>query len=255
MAVVSTIARATLLEVVRGRTMWVAGGLMLAALAMAAFLQQVALTERAEIQATLVAATLRIGTAFLVAAAVIAGMAREANDKVIDLLLAQAMRRSAYFAGKLCGYALAAIAIEALAALPLCLFVPAARAWLWGGGLACELLIVAAMAMFSALTFTQFLPAFAATAAFYVLARSMDALRGIAESPFAEPAGWHDVLVRWMLDGIAVVMPPLDRLAPTSWLVDSAPPWIDFVGLVAQTTVYIALIAAASLFDLYRRNL
>jgi hypothetical protein len=255
MRAVSTIARATLQEIVRGRALWVAAALVVAVLVIASFLQQVALTERVQVQATVMGALLRAGAALLVAASVVAGMVREANDKVTDLLLAQAMPRDAYLLGKFTGYATAAIAMALIAALPLCLVVSPARAFLWAGVLGCELLIVAAVSLFCVLTLKQFLPAFATVAGFYVLARAIDAIRSIATGPVTDSDGWSDVLVRWTIDGIAAFMPPLGRMAPTGWLLDVAPEWTEIATLGGQTAVYVVLIGAASLFDLYRKNL
>jgi Cu-processing system permease protein len=255
MAHITTVARGTVLELVRGRVIWVAASLVLAALVLAAFLQQVALTERSEVQAVLLAAILRAGAVFVVAAFVVASMVRESNDKVTELLLSQAMPRSSYLLGKLTGYAAAAAALALVFALPLCLVVPASRAFLWGGSLACELIIMAAVSTFCVLTLTQFLPAFSAAAGFYVLARTVEAVRLMAASPVGGPPGWTDRVVQTVVDGIAIVLPSLDRMTLTRWLVESPPSSAEIATLAVQAVIYVVLIVAASLFDLYRKSL
>ena len=252
---IMTIARGTVVELVRGRVAWVAASLVVAALVLGAFLQQVALTERSAVQAVLLASVLRLGAAFVVAAFVVTSMSREASDKVTELLLAQPMPRSSYLLGKMAGYAAVTVAIAFVFALPLWLFVPASRAFLWGGSLACELLIVAVVSTFCVITLTQFLPAFAAAAGFYVLARSIEAIRALAASPVGGQSGWTDAVVRWSVDGIAILLPRLDRMTLTRWLVESPPSAGELGAIAVQTLVYVLLIGAAALFDLYRKNL
>ena len=53
---------------------------------------------------------------------------------------------------------------------------------------------------------------------------------------------------------IALVLPSLDHMTQTAWLL-GPPPGASVLGeVLGQTTVYVLLIGAASLFDLYRRN-
>lgn len=255
MAYIATVARTTLLEVLRGRLVWVAAGLIVAALIVGAFLSQVALTERSEVQAAVLAALLRAGAVFIAAAFVISSMVRETNDKITELLLSQPVPRSSYLLGKLAGHASAGIVLAFLLALPLCLFVPAPRAFLWGGSLACELTIVISVSLFCVLTFTQFVPAFAATAGFYVLARAIEAIRTIAWSSVGEAPEWTEVPVRLVVDAIALFLPSLDRMTLTRWLVEAPPAPAEVAGLLAQTGVYVMLIGTASMFDLYRKSL
>lgn len=121
------IARYTLLEALRNRLLWLALMLVAAGLAFTQFLQQVAITESVQIQAALLAALLRIGAVFILAAYVVTSMVREFNDKVTELILSRPLRRSSYFFGKLAGYAVVALALALISSLPLLLFSPAAR--------------------------------------------------------------------------------------------------------------------------------
>jgi len=100
MPIVASLARATLLEAVRNRLLWLAVVVVVIAFGLAQFLNQVAITESREIQTALLAAALRVAAVFMVAVFVITSMVRESSDKVTELLLSLPAPRSAYFFGK-----------------------------------------------------------------------------------------------------------------------------------------------------------
>src|SRR5258708_864770 len=119
MFIVASLARATLLEAVRNRLVWLAVVVVVIAFGLAQFLNQVAITESREIQTALLAAPLRVAAVFILAVFVITSMVRELSDKVTELLLSLPAPRSAYFFGKFAGYAMLASILALLSALPL----------------------------------------------------------------------------------------------------------------------------------------
>src|ERR1700704_734090 len=183
MSIIASLARATLLEAVRNRLLWLAVVMVVIAFGLAQFLNQVAITESREIQTALLAAPMRVAGVFIRAVFVITSMVRELSDKVTELLLSLPAPRSAYFFGKLSGYALVATILALLSALPLVPFANSQGLAFWTVSLVCELLIVAAMSLFCVLSFAQVVPAFAAVAGFYLLSRSMAAMQIIASAP------------------------------------------------------------------------
>jgi len=60
---------------------------------------------------------------------------------------------------------------------------------------------------------------------------------------------------RWIVDGLALLLPPLDTMTRTEWLVYGPPSAHAYALALAGAVVYGTLIAAAGLFDLHRRNL
>jgi Cu-processing system permease protein len=248
------LARMIALEARRSRLAWLVVIIAAAGLGAAQFLSQIALTEADQVQAALVAAMLRAAGVLLVATFVIASMVREANDKVAELLLSQPIPRWNYLLAKSCAYGLIACLVAAAFALPLAALAFNAGLAFWALSFACELMIVASVALFCVLSLTQVLPAFAATAGFYVLARSVDAMQAIAGGPLGTGPGWIDAAVNGIARAIALIMPGLDRFAQTRWLIDSPPSAADFGLMLGQTAVYLGLIGTASLFDLYRKN-
>jgi ABC-type transport system involved in multi-copper enzyme maturation permease subunit len=250
---IATLARITLLEAVRNRLLWLAAAIIVVALGLAQFLGQVAITESREIQTALLAAPLRVAAVFMVAVFVITSTVREFNDKVVELLLSLPAPRSFYFLGKFAGYAAVAAIVALLSALPLAPFAGAPGLVLWTASLFCELLIVAAISLFCVLSFAQVVPAFAAVAGFYLLSRSMAAMQIIAGAPLQEPT-FADRAVRSIVELIALVLPSLDHMTQTAWLLGPSPGASVLGGVLGQTSIYLLLICAASLFDLYRRN-
>jgi ABC-type Na+ efflux pump permease subunit len=253
MPIVTSLAKAVLLEAVRNRLLWLAAVVIVAAFGLAQFLNQVAIAESREIQAALLAALLRVAAVFIVVTFVITSTVRESSDKVTELLLSLPAPRFIYFFGKFAGYAAVALILALLCALPLALFAHPGGLAVWLASLVCELLIVTATSLFCVLTLTQVVPAFAAVAGFYLLARSMAAMQIIAGAAFQDPK-LTDRVVNGIVELIAFLLPALDRMTQTSWLLES-PPGASALGpIVGETAIYLVLIGAAALFDLYRRN-
>ncbi len=248
-----TIAYYTLLEAARNRMLYLVALILAVALAFALFLKQVAITESNEIQIAFLASMLRLAAVFVVAAFIIVSQVREANDKVMDLLLTRDLSRAEYLFGKLFGYLAAALLLAILFMLPLCFFAPVNRALTWGLSLFFELSIVAALSLFCVLTFNQTVGSLAAVAGFYALSRSMAALQIIGASRVGEGHLWIDNIANYVLEVIAFFLPRLDLFTQTGWLLSQGTP-LNAPWLVAQSVIYVALLSFAALFDLRRKN-
>jgi ABC-type Na+ efflux pump permease subunit len=253
MSIPAALARITLLEAVRNRLLWLSVLLVVMAFGLTQFLNQVAIAETREIQVALLAAPLRVAAAFILAVFVTTSMVRESSDKVTDLLLSLPVPRASYFFGKFAGYASVAAILALLSALPLAPFAKPLGLVLWAASLTCELLIVVAMGLFCVLSLAQVVPAFAAVAGFYLLSRSMTAMQIIAGAPLHEQS-LVDRIVNAVVGGIALLLPSLDRMTQTTWLLGPAPSLSALGPVVGQTALYLVLICSAALFDLYRKN-
>jgi len=250
----ATVARYVLVEARRSALPWLAAACMLGVLALAGFLSQVAITEATSLQASASAALLRACAVFLLAAHVVSSVVREANDKGLELALALPISRAAWYLGKLLGFACAGILIAALFALPLLAWAKPGDLAVWWLALAVETALVAAAALFFASALGQTVSAIAATAGLYLLARSVTAIQAIAGSPLAgDSAG--DQAARWLVDACSLLLPRLDAVAHGDWLLYGAPPAAELAPALAGLGIYIALLAAAGLFDINRRNL
>ena len=253
MAFFSAIIRLIVLEAIRTRLPWLLAIVMLTAFGIAQFLGQVAIIEESQIQATLQGAILRVAAVFIIVTFVVTSMVREANDKVTELLLSQAAPRTAYFFGKLAGYAAVAALVAIAFSIPLLLVAPAAGLLAWALSLACELTLMAALSLFCVLSLTQVLPAISAAAGFYFLGRSLAAMKLIAEASVSTSPSQADQAISALVSTIALVLPSLDQMTLSAWLV-SAPAPAAVGSVIVQAALYTTLLAAASLFDLYRKN-
>jgi Cu-processing system permease protein len=252
---VLTIARFTLLEAVRTRLLWIVLVILALLFLGSLFVQHVAVTESVRIQTGFLAATARMAAVFVLSLHMAGSMVREFNDKGVDLLLSLALPRAGYYLGKFLGFAGIAAIIAALTTLSLVMLAPGQGLVLWGLSLTLELILIAALALFCVITFAQIMPAISFVMAFYLLARSISAVRLLSGSQLLAPNDWKNRTIAQLVDMLAWLLPDLDRFTSTAWLVDQSGS-LRTLGLDAlQTLIYGSLLVFAGLFDLYRRNL
>lgn len=249
----ATLARLVLLEARRGGLPWLALGCIAVGVALAAFLSQVAVTESVALQAALIAAVLRAAAVFLIAAQVAGSTLREINDKALELSLSLPLSRAAQYLGRLAGFTACSAVLAAAFALPLLLWAPPGAVALWGVSLALECALVAAATLFFAMALAQLVPAIACVAGLYLLGRSMAAIQAIAAGSGAETSLVHDI-ARWSVDAVAFLLPRLDAVTRTEWLLYGPPSVGTYLAAQAGLAFYLVLLAAAGLFDFYRRN-
>jgi ABC-type transport system involved in multi-copper enzyme maturation permease subunit len=253
MGFVLPIARFTLVEAFRNRMLVLAGLLAVAGLGVAAFIEQVALTETAQIQSAIIAAVSRVCAVFLLATFVVASVTREYNDKVVELVLSQPLPRWSYVIGKFGGFAASGVLLAIVFSLPLLLFAPLERVLIWSGSLALELILIAALSLFCVLTLTNVMLALAAVGGFYVLARSIGAIQVIASasSGSTQPS---DLVLRHFTELLALLLPNLDRVTQAAWLTDPSISLTVLAPVGLQAGSALILVLAASMFDFYRQN-
>ena len=250
-----TIARFTALEAVRTRLPWQFAIVLGLILGSAYFIQQLAITESARLQVAFFAAAARFAAVFMLSLHILTSMVREFNDKGLELTLSFDLRRSHYILGRLCGFLLIALAMALLATLPPLLLAPLPAALQWGLSLALELAIMAALSLFCIVTFTQLMPAASFVFGFYLLARTLTAIRLMSDTPLVGGGTPSHQVIAWIIDALALVLPALDRYTQSTWLVDNAAAWPALGANAAQALLYIVLLGAAAMFDFYRRNL
>jgi len=249
------LARLVLLEARRSGLPWLAGACVAAGIGLAAFLSQVALTESRELQVAIVAAWLRACAAFLIAAHVATRTLREIDDKVLELMLALPLGRPSLYLGRLAGFAACGALLAAAFAAPLLFWAPPGAVALWGLSLACEVALVAAAALFFAMTLVQPVPAIAATAGLYLLARSISALQALAAGGPLADGSIAGTLARGAVSAVAFLLPRLDAATRSEWLLYGAPPASAYAAAIGGLVLYGIVLAAAGLFDFERKSL
>jgi ABC-type transport system involved in multi-copper enzyme maturation permease subunit len=251
---IATIARYTLLEALRTRLPQLLAAVIVLLGATSLFVHEIAVTESTRMQIGIYASSMRLASVFIAGLYVLASVTREFNDKGLDIALALDLPRGHYILGKLAGFLVVGAGLAAAASLPLTLVVALETVLKWAISLALELGIVIALALFCTVTFRQLIAAASFVLAFYLLARTLTAIRLMSAHPLvgADSPGHH--VFRLLAEGLALAVPALDRWTQTGWLVNQQANWFDIGGLFWQSAIYIAFLTAAAMFDFYRKN-
>lgn len=249
-----SIARFTFLEAVKNRLFILVFIGMIGLFALGQFAAELAVTEAREVQISLIAFLLRIAAVFLTSLFVITSVIREFNEKTVDMIVAMPLPRYVYYLGKLAGFFALAVVISGLLSTILLLQADLAQVLAWTWSLICELLIMIALCLFFLLTLGNVITACAAVAAFYILARTITTIQLISASPILESTTLSQKFINIFIDGMAYLLPGLDYFAESSGLAYGGDAFSHLGLITLQTIIYVALLAAAALFDLYRKN-
>jgi ABC-type transport system involved in multi-copper enzyme maturation permease subunit len=252
---VFTIARFTLLEAVRTRLPLLAVTVFGLLWACSFFIHQIAITESTRLQSSFFASGARLAAVFMLALYITSSVVREFNEKGLELLLALDLPRSSYLLGKLAGFIVVAAALALVAVLPLVPAVPLDVAAIWAISLTLELAVICAASLFCIVTFSHILPAVLLVASFYLLARTVTAMRLMAESSVLGELSGARPALNFGVEVLSYVVPALDQFSATQWIAARAVAPEVLAPLVLQSAIYVALLLAATLVDFYRREL
>ena len=250
----AVIAYYTFQEALRNRLFALTLAGLVCLLGITEFIGELAVTETAGIQALIVGSGMRLFAVCTVSLFVITSTVREFNDKGFELILSLPIPRHSYFFGKFCGFLLLALVIAAAAAVLLLLYSDTVPVLIWLLSLVSELAIMIALSLLLLLTFSNITVSFMLALAFYLLARSMSAIQLIAHSPILESDTLSQAFMNHLVDAAAFLLPELHNFTRSDWLVYGVS-WRDIGVVGGQTLIYVVLLSAAGLFDLYRKDL
>lgn len=246
-----SIAHFTLLEGRRSRLPWIALGLIGCIFVAAEFSAGLAITDSSSFRIGVYAALVRAGLVVLLVLFVATCVVRELSDRMLELTLARPVPRASWYLGRLGGFWAIALVLAAFAAVPLLAMVEYTRVLAWTAALAAELALLGAVCLTATVTLRQVVPAVLVSGAFYVLARAIDAIVLMSQSPAVVPDAWSTQVISELVALIALLLPPLDRVAATSWLLGASD--LPLAGsLAAELLIFGTLVIAVGLFDLYR---
>ena len=248
------IALFTFLEALRNRLLWLVLVFVLIGVGLAEFLGAVAITETRQFQSGFMGALLRAAAVFILSLFVITSVVREFNDKGVELVLSLPVPRSSYLLGKLIGFSALASMVALLCGLFLLIYAPPLQVAIWTISLTMELLIVTALSLLCLFTFSQVTAALSAVMAFYLLSRSMTAIQLMGHFPVVSMDSLAQTVVVWFLDALAFVLPELGSFTLSEWLIYHTASWSALAPIIGQTAIYVSLLSAAAMFDLYRKN-
>ena len=250
-----TLARFVLLEARRTRLPLIVLCALATAIGLAGFLSQLALTESASLQAGVLAAFFRATGIFVCASFVVTSMVRESNDKGTELLLSLPISRIAYYAGKLLGFGVCGVLVAGIFSIVMLVWSPVLAVIAWFASLSLEIWMMVAVSLFFVVTLGDVVPALAASAGVYLLGRTVAAIQSISASPIGAEDDVMHRIAGWVIDALALALPPLDRATQTNWLLYAPPSAGELLNVAASLIVYGGLVTAAGLFDFHRRNL
>jgi hypothetical protein len=178
---------------------------------------------------------------------------RSFENKDVEYLLSRPVSRVSFILSHAVAFSLLAVITALIVVGVVMAFMPFGlidRTMFWGASVAAELIIIVNVALFFSMVLPSATTGVLATLALYTLARMMGEILGIID---------HDLVshlmrgLGWIMQGVSLILPRLDLMGQTSWLVYGKPAiTLGFIG--AQTVIYTGLALMAAIIDLTRRQ-
>jgi len=251
---ISTISQFVVLESVRSRFFLLILFVVFASLIIGLFAQSVSVTEGDLTLTSLVATLLRFATILSLSLLVVTTISREFQSQSLDIVLASDITRTEFYLGKLLGFSIDAFFIIIILSLCLLFIASPSQVMLWSTSLFFESLIIISFALFCSVSIEQQPISIFVILAFYLLARSISAIKLIAETPMLRDDSFYQSVMPQIISSISMLLPDLSRFTQTNWLVYETGMTNDISELFLQTVIYVSLLAFAGLIDFYRKN-
>lgn len=249
------LVRYVMMAALRDRLLLSLGLVLLVGAALALFLGSGALVEADRFSLVFAAGGLRFAGVAGLVLFVAFHMRRAFDSKDIDFLLSRPVSRTGFIFSHALAFSLLALMLGLAGGAVLLAVNPASIGpghLLWVASFAAELIIVVNATLFFSMVVSSASGSVLAVFGLYVLARLMGQLLGIAATD-SDMRGWE--ILRTVMDAVSMVVPRLDLMAQTSWLVypDMAT-GIGYGFILAQAVLYTALLVCAAVIDLRRRQ-
>ncbi|RCS56799.1 hypothetical protein [Parvibium lacunae] len=250
------ILRLTILEAYRTRLPYLWLGIVLLSLAIGAFVAQLALIEQHLVEVSMVAPLLRLLAMLVVIFQVCAQTVREMEERQHWVLLAHALSRWQWLAGRMAGHmVVAGLTALCLGAL-VWLIWPRPTTLVWHLSLALECSLLAAIAYLLALVLRHLPRALFACLMVYSLGRFSSVWLSLSEtrSPLIAP-GETSVGLVYLMQLIDALVPKFEQFTQTTWLLAATPAWGVLQTPLWQWLLYVGLLFLVAVFDLQQREL
>lgn len=179
---------------------------------------------------------------------------RSFDSRDVEFLLSRPISRTSFILSHSIGFSLIALFLALCIGAMICAISPSMVGLghgLWILSLIIEFMIVVNAALFFAMVLPSAAGGAMAVFGFYVLSRLIGQLLGITEQNIVNLVG---PILNLSMKVISMVMPRLDLMAQTTWLIYPKLGGVGFGFIAAQGAVYIGLLIAAALIDLRRRQ-
>lgn len=250
----TTLIRHVLLAALRDRVIGTLVLLIILGCSVSLFFGTAAVTEEQAFAVVLASGGLRFVGIVALTLFVSFHMRRAFDHKEVEFLLSRPISRSCFLLSHALAFVLLAIAaaVAVTAAVAVIGFPPFDGLLIWGGSIAIEYALMTVVALFFAMVLSSAAGSAMTALALYVLGRMMGPLLGIAQAP---QEGIVFTLLSKIMEAVSIIIPRLDAMGQTTWLVYGAPDALgDLCRFAAQSAVLIGLFLSAAAFDLSRRQ-
>ena len=216
------------------------------------FIGGAAIVEKRELSIVYVATATRLIMVVGLVLFVCFYLRRSFESREVELMLSRPISRTAFVLAHVISFILLALVAAIIAMIVVGAVVqPGVEALLrWSLSLWLECCIMVLTALFFSLALTSAVANVLACFGFYVLARMIGLLTGIAPSTTADSPVLY--FVGQVMEAISIVIPRLDLFGQTSWLIYGVGGEIGLSVIAIQALVYAPMIVAAAVFDMKR---
>ncbi len=228
--------------------------LLLLGTSLSVFMGSAAVTEQDYFALVFAAGSLRfLGIAGLVLF-VVFFVRRSFESRDVEYLLSRPISRVEFLLSYAFSFSMLAVTLGVVQGL--CLYIIGPHLFgpgtmLWVVSAVVENILMVSVALFFSMVLTSAASATMATFAFYILARMMGQILGIIDGGSKI---YNLEFLEIIMQGISSVMPRLDLMGQSTWLIYGPDVSVGYGFIFAQGTVFAALIILASLIDLVRRQ-
>lgn len=125
---------------------------------------------------------------------------------------------------------------------------------LWSLSLLLESWLIVSVALFASLTIKSGVGTVLASLAIYTLSRMMGFFLATTSSGGIFEQAKINMGAKWLMEGVALIVPRLDFFAKSNWLIYGAKSYEDLYLFLMQSAVFIPLLIAASVIDFKRKQ-
>ena len=220
---------------------------------LAVFLCSAAIAEKQQFALVFAGAGLRLAGVLGLVLFTVFFIRRSFDARDVDFILSRPVSRVEFLLSYAAGLSLLALGMAA--AQTLCLYIIGANLFgpshiSWAVSIAFENIIMVNAALFFSMILSSAATAATATAGFYILSRLMGQLLGIIDSTGKGTFIYN--LMEYILQAISAVMPRLDLMAQTSWLIYGEA--VEISSILLQGEIFTILIITPAVIDRVRRQ-
>ena len=227
--------------------------LLLMAISLSLFMGSAALTEQDQFAAVFAAGSIRVLNCLGLVLFIVFFIRRSFEGRDIEFMLSRPVARLQLILSFSAGFSILAVFVGLISGLCVIALSPhlfSSGHILWMSSLIIENMIMVNVALFFSMILTSAATCAFASFGFYVLSRMMSQLLGIIDSDkdvgFAKLSG--------VMEGVSMLMPRLDLMTQTSWLVYGMPDNVGYPFLILQGLIYGGVVVWAAYIDLRFRQ-